>query len=95
MIAFYGETASSALSSFTITASTSYFSNTRVFRLHTNVRTGEKFCNNSADATVCPSFMPYFVYTQEDIEFLLAVGIDPETCGIAEHHRNLRSTRCR
>jgi hypothetical protein len=22
--------------------------------------------------------MPYFVYTQEDIEFLLAVGIDPK-----------------
>jgi hypothetical protein len=77
VIAFYDETASSALSSFTITASTSYFSNTRVFRLHTNVRTGEKFCNNCA-ATVYPSFMPYFVYTQEDIEFLLAVGIDPK-----------------
>ena len=75
MIAFYGETASSALSSFTITASTSYFSNTRVFRSHTNVAsTGEKFCNNCAVLPFArPSCLTLFIH-KNTFNFCLPSG---------------------
>ena len=51
--------------------------NATVAVLITNVATGRRFCHHCA-AEECPSFLPNFVLTFDDVRFLLACGIDPQ-----------------
>ena len=51
--------------------------------LITNVRTWEQFCLHCA-SRVCPSFLPYYVLTEDDCVFLRACGVDPEVAGIED-----------
>jgi hypothetical protein len=45
--------------------------------LITNVATGSQLCHHCAD-TECPSFLPNFVLTLEDVRFMRDCGINPE-----------------
>jgi hypothetical protein len=45
--------------------------------LITNVVTGSQFCHHCA-AAECPSFLPHFVLTLEDVRFMRDCGINPE-----------------
>ena len=46
-----------------------------------NVANGQHFCH-SCSGQVCPSFMPHYVFTAEDVAWLRACGIDPEVSSI-------------
>jgi hypothetical protein len=51
--------------------------NARVAVLIVNVQTGQRFCHHCA-SQVCPSFLPHFVLTVDDVQFLRDCGINPE-----------------
>jgi hypothetical protein len=53
-----------------------------------NVANQQRFCHKCAD-TVCPTFMPHYVLTSEDVAWLRACGIDPEETGIEDVQRSL------
>jgi ribosomal protein S27AE len=42
-----------------------------------NVATQQRFCHHCS-GRVCPTFMPHYVLTAEDVAWLRACGIDPE-----------------
>jgi hypothetical protein len=56
--------------------------------LITNVATWEQFCVHCA-SRVCPSFLPYYVLTQDDVKLLRAMGVDPEVRTIEDHVKRL------
>jgi hypothetical protein len=51
--------------------------NSQVAVLIVNVQSGQHFCHHCAHE-VCPTFLPHFVLTCEDVRFMRACGIDPE-----------------
>jgi len=55
--------------------------NSQVAVLIVNVQTSQHFCHHCASA-VCPTFLPHFVLTLEDVLLLQAMGIDPEVSRI-------------
>jgi hypothetical protein len=54
--------------------------------LITNVQNGQQFCHQCS-AVVCPTFLPNFVLTKEDVKWLREIGMDPEVSKIEEHIR--------
>jgi hypothetical protein len=48
-----------------------------------NVANGQRFCHKCSNR-VCPTFMPHYVLTAEDVAFLRACGIDPEMSSIED-----------
>jgi len=42
-----------------------------------NLANSQRFCHNCS-GRACPTFMPYYVLTVEDVAWLRACGIDPE-----------------
>lgn len=55
--------------------------NSQLAVLIVNVQSGKQFCHHCAHE-VCPTFMPNFVLTEQDVKFLAACGIDPQVSGI-------------
>ena len=51
--------------------------NAQVAVLIVNVQTGQRFCHHCASQE-CPSFLPYFVLSVQDAQFLRDCGINPE-----------------
>lgn len=58
---------------------------TRNPTLIVNVATGMRYCTACA-RTMCPSFMPHYILTGEDVAFMRACGIDPEVSRIEDAH---------
>jgi hypothetical protein len=56
--------------------------------LITNVATGDRFCHQCA-SRVCPSFLPHYVLTEDDVKLLRAMGVDPEVGRIEEHVKRI------
>jgi hypothetical protein len=48
-----------------------------------NVQNGQRFCHDCA-SEVCPTFLPNFVLTIGDVEFLRACGIDRQVSRIVD-----------
>jgi hypothetical protein len=48
-----------------------------------NLANGQRFCHNCS-GEACPTFMPHYVLTREDVAWLRACGIDPEVTGIED-----------
>ena len=57
--------------------------NATVAVLITNVQTGQRFCHHCAYRE-CPSFLPHFVLTSEDVRFMRDCGINPEVARIED-----------
>ena len=55
--------------------------NAQVAVLIINLQNGKRFCHHCA-GEVCPSFLPHFVLTVDDVRFLRDCGIDPEIARI-------------
>jgi hypothetical protein len=55
--------------------------NSQVAVVIVNVQNGQHFCHHCAHE-VCPTFLPHFVLTLEDVLLLQAMGIDPEVSRI-------------
>jgi hypothetical protein len=55
--------------------------NSKVAVVIVNVQNGQHFCHHCAHE-VCPTFLPHFVLTYEDVLFMRACGIDPEVSRI-------------
>lgn len=53
-----------------------------------NLQNGQRFCHNCA-GVVCPTFLPHFVFTQDDVKLLRAMGVDPEVGKIEDHVKRL------
>jgi hypothetical protein len=55
--------------------------NSQVAVVIVNLQNGQHFCHHCAHE-VCPTFLPHFVLTCEDVLLLQAMGIDPEVSRI-------------
>jgi hypothetical protein len=62
--------------------------NATVTVLITSAATGNRFCHHCA-SRVCPSFLPYYALTQEDVKLLRAMGVDPEVGTIEDHVKEI------
>lgn len=51
--------------------------NSQVAVVIVNVQNGQHFCHHCASRE-CPTFLPHFVLTNDDVVFMRACGIDPE-----------------
>jgi hypothetical protein len=51
--------------------------NSQVVVLIVNVQTGQRFCHHCGSRE-CPTFLPHFVLTVDDVQFLRDCGINPE-----------------
>jgi hypothetical protein len=49
-----------------------------------NVQNGQRFCHHCS-GQVCPTFMPYFVLTTQDVKWLQEIHVDPEISQIENH----------
>jgi hypothetical protein len=60
----------------------------KVAVLIVNLANGQRFCHHCA-GVVCPTFLPHFVFTQDDVKLLRAMGVDPEVGKIEDHVKRL------
>jgi len=53
-----------------------------------NVQNPQRFCHHCS-GVVCPTFLPYVVFTEDDVKLLRAMGVDPEIGNIEDSLRTL------